>query len=143
MRAPASTTVELLVEEAMHRGVIACARDASLTDVARLMAENRVHAIIVRDEGRDGARLWGVVSDLDLVAAAGVRDLDEQTAGASAASPVLRVSPRESLWRAAQLMTEHSSTHLVVVDPDTRRPVGVLSTLDIARALVRNGREIP
>jgi CBS domain-containing protein len=41
----------------------------------------------------------------------------------------------ETLERAAQLMTEHGSAHLVVDDPETGRPVGVLSTLDIAAAL--------
>jgi CBS domain-containing protein len=38
----------------------------------------------------------------------------------------------ETLERAAQLMNEHEITHLVVVDPSTKDPVGVLSTLDIA-----------
>jgi len=31
-------------------------------------------------------------------------------------------------------MTEHGTTHLVVVDAE-RRPVGILSTLDVAAAL--------
>jgi CBS domain-containing protein len=51
------------------------------------------------------------------------------------------VSPRESLRRAAQLITEHATAHLVVVDPATGRPVGVISTLDV-RALAHNGGEI-
>jgi CBS domain-containing protein len=32
-------------------------------------------------------------------------------------------------------MAESGVSHLAVVDPATRRPVGVLSTLDIARAM--------
>jgi CBS domain-containing protein len=32
-------------------------------------------------------------------------------------------------------MVEHEVTHVVVVEPRSARPVGVLSTLDIARAL--------
>jgi CBS domain-containing protein len=32
-------------------------------------------------------------------------------------------------------MTEYAVAHLVVVEPDTGRPVGVLSTLDLARRL--------
>lgn len=142
MRIAASSTAGVLVEQAMHPGVIACDRKSSLSDVARMMVEHRVHAIVVQDDAREGEGLWGVVSDLDLAAAAGVRDLQEQTAGASAATPVLMVSPRESLRRAAQLMTEHATAHLVVVDPATGRPVGVLSTLDVARALAHNGSEI-
>jgi hypothetical protein len=32
-------------------------------------------------------------------------------------------------------MLTHSSSHVVAVDPETRRPVGILSTLDIAGVL--------
>jgi CBS domain-containing protein len=32
-------------------------------------------------------------------------------------------------------MTEHEVTHLVVVDSRSLRPVGVISTLDIARVV--------
>jgi CBS domain-containing protein len=124
------------VERAMHRGVLVRPRDTPLSEIARIMAEYHVHAVVVADDPHDAGTLWGIVSDLDLVAAASVRDLDEQEAGATAVSPALMVSPQESLLRAAQLLTEHATTHLVVVDPETARPIGVLSTLDIARSLV-------
>jgi len=88
--------------------------------------------VVVTDD--DVNAVWGIVSDLDLVAAASVRDLAEQTADATAATAALTIGAPETLQRAAQLMTEHGATHLVVVDGD-HRPVGVLSTLDIARAL--------
>ena len=46
------------------------------------------------------------------------------------------ISGSDTLDRAAQLMHEHQTAHLLVVDPDTIHPVGVLSTLDVAAALV-------
>ena len=52
------------------------------------------------------------------------------------ASPVVLISGSDTLDRAAQLMHEHQTAHLLVVDPDTIHPVGVLSTLDVAAALV-------
>lgn len=121
------------VEQWMTRGVIRCAPETPLLEVAELMASRRVHCVVVASDVR-ASRVWGIVSDLDLVAAAGVRDLDEQTAGGSAATPALVVAPEETLERAAQLMTEHATTHLVVVERG--RPVGILSTLDLARAFV-------
>jgi CBS domain-containing protein len=135
IRHPSSAAAGLRVDDAMHRGVLVRPRDTPLSEIARLMAEYHVHSVVVADEPGDASALWGVVSDLDLVAAASVRDLDEQTAGATAASPALMVSPDESLLRASQLLTEHATAHLVVVEPESARPVGVLSTLDIARAL--------
>ena len=99
------------------------------------MADRSIHCIVVENDTGDDGPFWGIVSDLDLVAAATVRDLDDQTAGGTAASPVVMVTPTETLERAAQLMTEHSTSHLVVVDIGLLRPVGLISTLDIAGAL--------
>ncbi len=127
--------MELDVQRVMHPGVLVCGRDAPLAAVADLMATHRVHCVVVADDPRDVGSLWGVVSDLDLVAAASVRPLDEQVAGATAATPALLIEPTETLRRAAQLMTEHATAHLIVADRDSGQPVGVLSTLDVARAL--------
>jgi CBS domain-containing protein len=121
------------VRDAMHDGVVTCGRDESLATVARIMAEHRIHSVVVTDAAESAPSLWGVVSDLDLVAAGTVRSLEQQTAGVAAATPVLTIRPDDRLQRAMQLMVEHALTHLVVVDAD--RPVGMLSTLDIAWAL--------
>jgi CBS domain-containing protein len=129
---------DVSVADAMHEGVITCDRETPLVDVARTMARRSVHCIVVENGSGDRAP-WGVVSDLDLVAAAMVRDLEDQTAGGSAASPVVLVTPEETLERAAQLITEHGSAHLLVVDGTTLQPVGVLSTLDLAAALSEGG----
>jgi CBS domain-containing protein len=123
------------VADVMHRGILSCDRDASLREVAQTMAEERVHCVVVESGSGDAGPLWGVVSGLDLVAAASVRGLGEQTAGGSAASPVVTIPVGETLERAAQLMTEHGTTHIIVVG-QAGLPVGVVSTLDIARALV-------
>ena len=119
----------------MHQGVIACSLDTPLREVAETMAEERVHCVVARD---GGGSLWGVVSDLDLVAVASARDIDIRTAGGMAATPVVRVVPDDTVEHAAQLMTENAISHLVVVEPADDRPVGVLSTLDVARALTAN-----
>ena len=76
----------------------------------------------------------GIVSDLDLVAAARA-GLTTRTAGESAVTPIVTVRTDDALERAAELMVENSLSHLCVVDPRTRRPVGVLSTIDLARVI--------
>jgi CBS domain-containing protein len=48
---------------------------------------------------------------------------------------VLTCRPDESLARAAQMMAEHEVTHVVVVSGE--RPIGVLSSLDVAASLAR------
>jgi CBS domain-containing protein len=123
------------VAHAMHWGLVSCSPDTSLQDVAALMAEARVHCIVVIDGPTDAQPLWGVVSDLDLVAAATVRPLAEQNAGGTAMRPAVTAFPHEPLDAATERMTRHGISHLVVVDLLRRHPVGVLSTLDVARAL--------
>jgi CBS domain-containing protein len=54
------------------------------------------------------------------------------TAGSIAAGEMVTVEPTEPLDRVVQLMNEHEITHLVVVEKGF--PVGVISSLDIARA---------
>ena len=105
----------------MHRGVLTCRRDASLADVAELMAMRRVHSVVVTDDARDPDALWGIVSDLDLAAASSVRDLDEQSAGAAAATAPLTVGPWETLPRAAQLIVSGSATALASLPPALRQ----------------------
>jgi CBS domain-containing protein len=127
-RSPALTHVR--VRDCMHHGVLACGADHSLRDVAAIMAGHHVHAVVITSSS--GERPAGVVSDMDLVAA--VATGADCSALDAAATETLTVSADDSLRNAAQLMTEHAVSHLVVVDGAGGYPLGVLSTLDIASA---------
>jgi CBS domain-containing protein len=131
---------EVLVADAMRPEVLTCPPEAPLRTVARMMDAEHVHCIVTSAEGDagNGDRGWGVVSDLDLMGVAG-RDLDEHSAAWAAVSEFLTVSPDEKLDRAVQIMVEHEATHLIVVEPASGRPVGVLSTLDVAGVLAVAG----
>ena len=121
------------VAEAMHRGVLSCEPATPLAEVAATMAGQRVHCVVVVDlRAPSQTPRWSVVSDLDLVAAAGREDL---TAGEIAATEALTVGPEATLADASRLMAEHQVSHLVVVARESGRPVGVLSTLDVAAFL--------
>jgi len=124
----------LTVADAMHEGVITCLPSAELLEVAAAMVEHNIHCLVAIDAGPPGAdddRLWGIVSDIDLMRGLGSRvRLD---AGNLATLDVIMVEPEEPLDRVAELMSEHDVSHLVVAKDG--RPIGVLSTLDIARAI--------
>lgn len=124
------------VSDAMHRVAITCQSEAPLRTVAQIMAAEHIHSVVVeRGEYESAGRSeWSIVTDLDLVRMV-ADDIDERTAGWAGAGEFVTVSPDESLARAAQLMVEHECTHLVVIDPNGGRPIGVLSTLDIAGAV--------
>ncbi len=133
-----STTLErLTVGDAMHAGVFTCGEDASLDMAAAMMAQYSIHCVVVL-EGPDDEKPWGVISDLDLISAAFDHDTAEWKAGEAAGSPAVMIGADAPLRRAAQLMREYGIAHLVVVDADARTPLGVISTLDIARVIAGN-----
>ncbi|MGO9497919.1 MAG: CBS domain-containing protein [Solirubrobacteraceae bacterium] len=52
------------VADAMHPGIVSCPAEATLSDVARLMATHRVHCIAVTGISHDnpGERwIWGLI----------------------------------------------------------------------------------
>jgi CBS domain-containing protein len=121
------------VADAMHPGILGCEPDTSLSEVAQIMATHHVHCVAVvgisHEEPECG--VWGVISDLGLVQA-GIRDGDATTARALADQPLVTVEPTVPLREAGELMLAHNVTHLVVIQAGTGRPIGILSTADIA-----------
>ena len=138
MTLPSSSST-VAVGAVMHRGVINCPPQTPLGAVAALMAEHSVHAVLVDGMGRGPLTherlMRGFVTDLDLMRAAGSGRLDAEV-GQVTASQIVTVNPDEKIERAAQIMAEHDCSHLVVVSPDRVEPLGVISSLDVARALV-------
>jgi len=129
------------VADVMRAGVMSCRPDVPAVDVAGMMATHHIHAVVVegvRLDALHGERLvWGVVSDLDLARAAytGIEDL---TAADLAATEPVTTTPTTPLVAAAQAMDEHGTAHLIVVERG--RPIGMVSTLDLAGALAWSRR---
>jgi CBS domain-containing protein len=129
-RAPALE--HALVEDVMRPGILSCGPEDDLIMVARTMATNHVHAVVVsgiEQTASGGERLtWGLITALDLATAALAGYAGD--AGSLASTELVTVDARDPLVRAVQLMAEHQLTHLLVVSGV--RPVGVVSTLDVA-----------
>ena len=117
------------VRDCMHHGMLSCGPDDPLRDVAATMANHRVHSVLIAE--RPGGRPLGVVSDLD-VAAAAARGDDQATARDATTAEPLTVSSDAPVADAARLMSTRRVTHLVVVEGASGYPAGVISTLDVA-----------
>ena len=124
------------VADAMHPGILSCEPDATLTEVAQVMAVHHVHCVAVIGISHEDPEcfVWGIVSDRDLVRA-GVDEDAPQSARALAEQPLVVVEPAMPLRDAAREMAAHGVSHVVVCDPVAHRPIGVLSTLDVAGVL--------
>jgi CBS domain-containing protein len=117
------------VGDVMRRGVISCEPEDSLRSVARIMSSYHVHSVVVAL----GGDIWGVISANDVVEAAGT-PRERLSAGEIAATEVVTVTEDEPLERGAQLMREHEVSH-VIVTARGGKPIGIVSTLDIAGTL--------
>lgn len=124
------------VSDAMHPGILACEPDASLREVAQMMATHHVHclAVVGISHEEPPCGVWSVISDLDLVRA-GIENGEVQSARMISQQPLVSVEPATPLREAGELMLTRGVSHLVVVQPETQRPVGILSTADIAGVL--------
>jgi CBS domain-containing protein len=131
------------VADVMHHGVLTCSPDTPLREVAAMMVNHRVHfvgIVAVHTDAISGDHLsWSVVTDLDLM-----RSMDHLEAIA-VASPITSLpsvaSPKEPLIEVARRMYDDRVSHMIVVSEFTLRPLGVISSLDIARALAYGGSE--
>ena len=122
------------VADAMRHGIFTCPAGTPLTVIARTMAANHVHSVVVTGRELSGGgkvreRAWGIVTDVDVIRAAD--EAEDLNAAYVATSDVRTVTPRTSLREAAHVMADEQISHLVVVDPETDEPIGVLSSLDI------------
>ena len=124
------------VGELMSIEPITIAADRPVAEVERLMSERGVSGLPVVD--RIG-RLLGVISQTDLVRAYASGRAIESFPGLAArhlmTSPALTIRLDETLLTAARMMEQHHVHRLVVVAPDGKHPVGVISTTDLVRAL--------
>jgi CBS domain-containing protein len=94
------------------------------------MAAHRIHAVVVPLDEPEG---WGIVSDRELIAATDTGGA--ATAGELASRPGLYVTPVADLALVIGLLRQNALHHLIVVDQGSGRPVGIISTLDVAEVL--------
>jgi CBS domain-containing protein len=117
------------IKEVMSSDVRTCEPDATVVDVAKVMAKEDVGPIPVVE----GGRLVGLVTDRDLVVRVLAEGKDPETTkvGEVASRELVTVSPDEDLDQALKLLAQHQVRRLPVVEGD--RVVGIVAQADIAR----------
>jgi CBS domain-containing protein len=135
-----------LVRELMQRRLITCGKNASLGDVAALLTEHRVHAVIVVDQNGEPV---GLLSDFDMLAgewlsadAESLAAMRAMTAGDLMSSPINMVDAGLPIGEGVAHMRQQGFHRLVVSEGGT--PVGVVSVSDFVAHLAEQeavGRE--
>jgi CBS domain-containing protein len=138
MNAETPTAGAATVAELMTPDPITIDESATVDEAVRVLEENEVSGLPVTDS--DGL-LVGVISQSDIVRARAVGHLWHRWPGLRVRhlmhSPALTADLAMSMEEVAQLMERAHVHRLVVVDEDQLKPVGVISTTDLVRALAR------
>jgi CBS domain-containing protein len=125
------------VRDLMHPGLITCRKDTTLGQVAAMLIQHHVHALIVEDRDR---RPLGVVTDFDLLAGEWLSTDDESlsamrgmTAGELMTTPVDSIDAGETMEAAAERMRDGNIHRLMVTE--RAKPVGIISISDIVASI--------
>jgi predicted transcriptional regulator len=128
-----------LVRDLMHRGLITCRQNAPLGQVAVLLTQHHVHALVVAD--RDG-RPMGLLSDYDLLAgewlsadAASLTVMRNLTAGDLMSYPITSVEDTVPLNEAARIMIDEEVNRLLVTEGG--KAIGIISSSDFVASIAR------
>lgn len=126
-----------LVRDLMHAGLITCKPNATLGQVAVLLNQHLVHALIVSD--RDG-RPIGIISDLDLMAGEwlssdveNLKVMRSLTASDLMTQPIDTVEANVPISDAVNLLMKKSVSRLLVTE--NGKPAGVISLSDFVASL--------
>ena len=129
-----------LVRDLMHPCLITCRPDATLGQVAVMLTQHHVHALIVAD--RDG-RPIGIISDFDLMAGEwlsangeSLAAMRKMTAGELMTTPIGTIDAGAPISEAAQRMRAGHMSRLLVTDKD--KPVGVIAISDLVASIVKS-----
>lgn len=116
------------IREVMHRGVVTCRVSTCLDEVARILLDNDVSALVVTDEHLDAC---GLITKTDLIKSYG-KDLASITAEDVMVSELITISPDAPVREAIQRMLDRKVHQLVIVSdaPAHHRPVGIFTDWD-------------
>jgi CBS domain-containing protein len=132
------TLENLTVADATLPGVVTCDPTASISAIAASMVIHDVRAVIVWSAG--GAAL--LVTELDLVRAALTRPF-QTPAREIAREHAVSVTSDTMLGPAVSKMSELYVDHILVTDSGSGEPRAVLSSFDVATAVVAGRRRRP
>ncbi len=131
------------VRELMHEGVVTCGSEATVDQIATLLLDRKIHAVVVVDGLRNAV---GVVSQTDLVLARQGRDpgtFRAMRARDIMTPDLVACEPGTSITEAVTMMTSRRIHRLVVLDltGGKQEPVGVVSMTDIVRSMMGGGSD--
>ena len=117
---------KLSVSKFMVRNIVSVTADDTVKKTAKKMYENHVGAVVVLKNGL----LDGIVTHRDIATAVTVFDKPHNLPVSNImSSPILHVTPEESIIKVAEIMTSKNIRRLAVVEQG--KVVGIISSSDL------------
>jgi CBS domain-containing protein len=115
----------------MHKGVISCYAEDSVTDVAKMMDDHQFRSVVVVNERGE---VWGLITYREMLPHYG-EDLSKLKAHDIMRPYRIEIDPQAPVERAIELMKRLQYYHLIIVDPHvgTKWPVGILTSFDVVK----------
>lgn len=128
-----------LVRELMHPGLHICRTDTTLGQVASMLTQIHVHALVVVDQEQNPK---GIITDYDLLAGEwlsaepnGLATMRKLTAGELMTTPIETIDANADLHAAAMMLIEKEIQRLIVTENGI--PLGVISTSDFVSCIAQ------
>ena len=117
--------------------VVSVSRDAPVLEAIRVMAEHHIGAVLVMD----GGQLIGIASERDYARKVILqgRSSAETPVAVIMTSPVVCVTPQDTLAECMTIMTEKHIRHLPVIDGE--QVVGVISIGDLVKETIEEQKQ--
>jgi len=117
----------MLIRDLMKKDVITIEEEASVTDAARLMGDNRVGCLVVSKN----KKVQGIITERDILTTLADNDgnVENLTVHDAMTHYVFVVSPNQNVAKAVKLMKENNIKKVPVVENDIL--VGIITTSDI------------
>jgi CBS domain-containing protein len=109
-------------------------------EAAKKMNDKRISSVLVVDSENKSEEPMGIVTERDLViriCAAGTSSKDVGIREIMS-SPIVTVEPDATVETAADLMLSNKVRHLLVINEQTRKPVGIIAPSDLNKYLRGN-----
>lgn len=126
-----TTTVRQILEGKGYE-IYSVNPDDMVIDAIRLMAEAKVGALLVLENGQ----MAGIISERDYTRKVILNSRSSQTTSVSdiMTSGVVYVTPEQTIEDCLVLMSEHHIRHLPIVE--NGKPIGLLSVMDVVKSII-------
>lgn len=117
---------KITVMDVMTKSVLSVDSSVSIKEAAKMMESGGVGSIIVTEKGKP----IGIITDRDFAIKVAAHDISlDSPVKEIMSAPLFAITPKESVWMAADLMYTRGIHRLPVIDDD--KVVGIITATDL------------